>query len=82
MLIVAATRSRNIFFDNFMRDVNKHREILRNHFIHREVKRMLNNDVSYSPPAGLLEPKMEPVEEFDGDYCFMYKQEGAFVQGD
>jgi len=43
---------------------------------------MLNNDVSYSPPAGLLEPKMEPVEEFDGDYCFMYKEEGAFVQGD
>ena len=43
---------------------------------------MLNNDVPYSPPAGLLEPKAEPVEEFHGDYYFMYKEEGAFVQGD
>ena len=43
---------------------------------------MLNNDVPYSPPAGLLEPKVEPVEEFHGDNCFMYKEEGAFVQGD
>ena len=43
---------------------------------------MLNNDVPNSPPTGLLEPKVEPVEEFHGDYCFMYKEEGAFVQGD
>ena len=42
---------------------------------------MLNNDVPYSPPAGLLEPKAEPVDEFHEDYCFMYKEEGAFVQG-
>ena len=71
-----------LFFDNFMRDEEKHREVLRDHFIHREVRRMLNNNVPYSPPAGLLEPKVEPVEEFHGDYCFMYKEEGAFVQGD
>ena len=70
------------FFDNFTRDADKHREILRDHFIRRKVKRMLNNDVPYSPPAGLLEPKAEPVEEFHGDYCFMYKEEGAFIQGD
>ena len=70
------------FFDDFTRDAEKHREILRDRFIRREVKRMLNNDVPYSPPAGLLEPKAEPVEEFHGDYCFMYKEEGAFVQGD
>ena len=77
------------FFDTFMRDAvessilfTKHREILRERFIRREIKRMLNNDVPYSPPAGLLEPKAEPVEEFHGDYCFMYKEEGAFVQGD
>jgi len=69
------------FFDNFTHDA-KHREILCDRFIRREVKRMLNNDVPYSPPAGLLEPKVEPVEEFHGDYCFMYKEEGAFVQGD
>ena len=70
------------FFDNFTCDADKHREILRDHFIRRKVKRMLNNDVPYSPPAGLLEPKAEPVEEFHGDYCFMYKKDGAFVQGD
>ena len=74
-------RSRSIFFYHFTRDVDKHREILRDHFIRCEVKRMLNNDVPYSPPAGLLEPKAESVEEFHGDYCFMYKEEGAFVQG-
>ena len=50
--------------------------------IRREIKRMLNTDVPYSPPAGLLEPKPEPVEELHGDYCFMYKEEDAFVQGD
>ena len=70
------------FFYNFTCDAEKHREILHDHFIRREVKRMLNNDVPYSPPAGLLEPKVEPMEEFHGDYCFMYKEEGAFVQGD
>ena len=70
------------FFDSFTRDAEKHRKILRDRFIRREVKRMLNNDVPYSPPTGLLEPKAEPVEEFHGDYCFMYKDEGAFVQGD
>jgi len=70
------------FFDNFTCDAEKHREILRDRTIRREIKHMLNNDVPYSPPAGLLEPKAEPVEQFHGDYCFMYKEEGAFVQGD
>ena len=70
------------FFNNFTHDAEKHREILHDRFIRREVKCMLNNNVPYSPPAGLFEPKAEPVEEFHGDYCFMYKEEGAFVQGD
>ena len=70
------------FFDTFTRDAEKHREILHDRTIQCEIKRMLNNDVPYSPPAGLLEPRAEPVEEFHGDYCFMYKEEGAFVQGD
>ena len=70
------------FFYHFTRDVDKYREILCDHFIRCEVKRMLNNDVPYSPPAGLLEPKAEPMEEFHRDYCFMYKEEGAFIQGD
>ena len=82
MLIIAVTHSRSVFFDNFMRDTDKHCEIIRDHTIRHEIKRMLNNDVLYLPPAGLLEPKAEPVEEFHGDYCFMYKEEGAFVQGD
>ena len=70
-----------LFFDNFTRDEEKHREVLCDRFIRREVRHMLNNDVPYSPPAGLLEPKVEPMEEFHGDYCFMYKEEGTFVQG-
>ena len=35
---------------------------------------MLNNDVPYSPPAGLLEPKVEPMEEFHGDYSSCTKR--------
>ena len=81
MLITDATHSQSVFY-TFTRDAEKHREILRDRFIRREVKRMLNNDVPYSPPAGLLDPKAEPVEEFHRDYCFMYKEEGAFVQDD
>ena len=43
---------------------------------------MLNTDVPYLPPAGLLVPKPEPVEELHGDYCLMYKEEDALVLGD
>ena len=70
------------FFDNFTRDVDKHHEVLCDRTIHHEIKRMLNTDIPYLPLAGLLEPKLEPVEELHGDYCFMYKEEDAFVQGD
>ena len=70
------------FFENFTRDVDKHREVLRDCSIRCEIKRMLNNEVPYSPPAGLLEPKTKSLEEFRGDYCFMYKEEDDFVQGD
>ena len=70
------------FFDRFTRDVDKHHEVLRDRTIRREIKRMINMDVPYLPPAGLLEPKPEPVEELHGDYCFMYKEEDAFIQGD
>ena len=66
------------FFDNFTHDAEKHRKILHDHFIRHKVKRMLSNDVPYSPPAGLLELKAEPVDEFHGEYCFMYKEEGTF----
>ena len=71
-----------LFFNNFTRHEEKHHEVLHDRSTRCEVRRMLNNDVPYSPPAGLLEPKVEPVEEFHGDYCFMYKEEGAFIQGD
>ena len=70
------------FFDSFTRDAHKHHEILRDCTIRREIKHMLNTDVPYLPPAGLLEPKPEPVEELHGDYCFMYKEEDALVLGD
>ena len=70
------------FFERFTRDADKHHEVLRDRTIRREIKCMINTDVPYLPPAGLLEPKPEPVEELHGDYCFMYKEEDAFVQGD
>ena len=69
------------FFDNFTRDANKHREVLHDRTIRREIKRMLNTDVPYLPPAGLLEPKPEPMEKLHGDYCFMYKEDDVFVYG-
>ena len=71
-----------LFFYSFTHDAYKHHEILRDRTIRREIKRMLNTDVPYLPPAGLLEPKPEPAEELHGDYCFMYKEEDALVLGD
>ena len=66
------------FFYSFTHDAYKHHEILRDCTIRREIKHMLNTDVPYLPPAGLLEPKPEPVKELHEDYCFMYKEEEAF----
>ena len=82
MFITGATRSRSYSLIILRVIKKKHHEVLRDRFIRREVRHMLNNDVPYLPPARLLEPKVEPVEEFHGDYCFMYKEEGAFIQGD
>ena len=66
------------FFERFTRNADKHHEVLLDR---HKIKCMINTDVSYFPPARLLEPKLEPVEELHGDYCFMYKEEGDFVQG-
>ena len=59
------------FFDNFTHDADKYHEVLRDRTIRHEIKCMLNTDIPYLPPAGLLEPKPAPVEELHGDCCFM-----------
>ena len=69
------------FFDRFTHDADKHHEVLRDRTIRCEIKHMINTDVPYLQLARLLEPKPEPVEELHGDYCFMYKEGDAFVQG-
>ena len=70
------------FFDRFTHDADKHHEVLWDCTIHREIKCKLDTDVLYLPPTGLLEPKLEPVDELHGDYCFMYREEDDFLQGD
>ena len=65
-----------------MRDAERHHELLRNRTIRCEIKRMLDTDTPYMPPARLLEPKPEPVEEFHDDYCFMYREQDDFMPGD
>ena len=51
------------FFAEFQRDPEKHAKILVDCAIRREIKRILDTDRPYSAPAGLLEPKPEPVDE-------------------
>jgi len=51
------------FFDEFQRDPEKHAKILADRALHREIKWILDTDRPYSAPAGLREPKPEPVDE-------------------
>ena len=67
------------FFAEFQRDPEKHAKILADRALHREIKRILDTDRPYKTPAGLLEPKPEPVdEEPQLPYEFMYRRKGIF----
>ena len=70
------------FFAEFMREEEKHAEILRAQALRREIKWLLNTDVPYVPTSGLLEPKPEPVDEAPGAYGFMYRVQDDFMQED
>ena len=65
---------RSIFFAKFQHDPVKHVKILANRRLRRETKRILNTDRPYSSPAGLREPKPEPVDEEPlAPHEFMYR---------
>ena len=67
------------FFAEFQRDPEKHAKILADHVLRREIKRILDTDRPYSAPAGLLEPKSEPVDEEPlSPHDFMYRRKGIF----
>ena len=67
------------FFAEFQRDPEKHTKILADHALHREIKRILDTDRPYNAPAGLLEPKPEPVDEEPlSPHDFMYRRKGIF----
>ena len=51
------------FFAEFQGDLEKHAKILADRALHREIKQILDTDRPYSAPAGLREPKPEPVDE-------------------
>ena len=51
------------FFAEFQRDPEKHAKILADRALHHKIKRILDTDRPYSAPAGLREPKLEPVDE-------------------
>ena len=51
------------FFAEFQRDPEKHAKILADRTLCREIKWILDTDRPYSAPAGLREPKPEPVDE-------------------
>ena len=70
---------RSIFFAKFQHDPAKHVKILANRRLHRETKQILNTDRPYSSPAGLREPKPEPVDEEPlSPHKFMYRWKGIF----
>ena len=70
------------FFADFQRDPAKHAKILANRRLRRETKQILNTDRPYSSPAGLCEPKPEPVDEEPmSPHDFMYRRKGIFVEG-
>ena len=69
------------FFAEFQRDPEKHAKILADRALRREIKWILDTDRPYSPPAGLREPKPEPVnEEPLPPHEFMYRCKGTFVE--
>jgi len=69
------------FFAEFQRDLEKHVEILADRALRREIKRILDTDRPYSAPAGLREPKPEPVDEEPlPPHEFMYRRKGIFVE--
>ena len=69
------------FFAEFQRDPAKHAKILANRVLRREIKRILDTDRPYSAPAGLREPKPEPVDEEPlPPHEFMYRRKGIFVE--
>jgi len=67
------------FFAEFQRDPKKHAKILADRALHRKIKRILDTDRPYSAPAGLREPKPEPVDEEPlPPHEFMYRRKGIF----
>jgi len=67
------------FFAEFQRDPEKHAKILADRALRREIKRILDTDRPYSAPAGLLEPKPEPLDEEPlSPHEFMYRRNGVF----
>ena len=79
--MIAGTNRRSVFFANFQRDPAKHARILANRRLRREIKRILDTDRPYSSPAGLREPKPEPVDEEPlAPHEFMYRRKGIFAE--
>ena len=67
------------FFAEFQRDPEKHTKILADRALRRKIKRILDTDRPYSAPAGLHEPKLEPVDEEPmSPHEFMYRRKGIF----
>ena len=67
------------FFIEFQHDLEKHAKILADRALCREIKWILDPDRPYSAPAGLLEPKLEPVDEEPLlPHEFMYRRKCIF----
>ena len=67
------------FFAEFQLDLEKHAKILVDCALRREIKRILDTDRPYSAPAGLREPKLEPVDKDSlWPHKFMYRCKGIF----
>ena len=79
MCLRASERRYEAFFAEFQHDLAKHAKILADHALRREIRRILDTDRPYSAPAGLREPKSEPVDEEPlSPHEFMYRRKGIF----
>ena len=64
------------FWDEFSRDKEKQAKILADRALQRKIKRILETNRPYALAAGLLEPKLETVDEVADAGNFAYHFQG------
>ena len=75
---IGITQSKQ-FWAEFLRDPEKQAKILADRSLRRETRRILDTERPYVSARGLLEPKLEPVDEVSDVGCFAYRLRGDIM---